>query len=332
MTRRAYILLALSLMGIMYCFFFFYEVEGGNDKSSLKANNSASLNVTTTSALVSRAPELREKMQHVYVTGRFVTKSLPELNVPVIQVLDELKAQAQGGNFHAACRLGFELDRCALYYKDKKALEEMRASIEKLPSDALKIPSYQRMIPKIQKAVEKLNSVCEGVPAQELSASSSYLLQAANAGQMSATVRYLHGIGLDWDAGPLANTADWTKFSENFAPLLARSINDGSPEALEIAAIAYLKPTFGAQLMPVDPVKAITYYFALELISAPGYKDVIQSRILSTIKEHNLSSVQVASARANSNSISAKIIKVPAGGIDFSKGTFFGETGQHCEE
>lgn len=259
-------------------------------------------------------------------------KPLPVLNTPVIQVLDDLKSQAHGGNFRAACRLGFELDRCMLYFNDKKVIDEMRISIEKLPPDSSKIPGFQRTITKIQKAIDTRSPVCEGLPVNEIGASSSYLLQAANAGQGSSTVRYLNGYGLDWEAGPLANKEEWTKFAENFVPFLDRSINQGLPEALEVAANAHLRPTFGAQLLPLDPVKALTYLYALEQISTPGYRGVLQKRIAFLVKEHSLTSDQVAKTQANAVLISAKMIKSPPGGIDFSKGTFAGESGQHCEE
>ena len=258
-------------------------------------------------------------------------QQLPPLNLSVVQILVALKKQASDGNSRAACRLGFELDRCSLYFKDKAIAEEMRVSIASQPPDSPKLQGFQRMLARVKTSVSKLESICEGLAQEELSGSNRYLFQAASAGQEAATVRYLNGIGLDWDAGPLANKDEWSRFAENFGHLLSRAINSGRPEALEIAANAYLKPTFGEQLLPKDAVQAIAHLYALKQISSASYRDVVQYKIDAAIGQSGLSSTQLETARVIAGVLVAKMI-YPAEGVDFSKGTFAGETGAHCEE
>lgn len=259
--------------------------------------------------------------------------SMPAINAPLQQVYPALRAEAAAGNPRAACRLAFELQRCAFLPKQREAAahNEEQVSPRLRTTEPGRRALLEESRERSRRELEVADAVCAGfvAPQGELQPW-EYLLAAAQAGHEPSAVRYVSGgnIGLDLEH-PLRSFDAWAAYRREAPAIAERSIAAGSPEAYLWVAFSSLGGWYGMELAPRDPVRAAALYMALRDRAAPRYLPELNRNITALMDREKLNSADLLNAKALATQL-ARQLKAPPEGVDLSQGMFPSEDGSHC--
>ena len=236
-----------------------------------------------------------------------------------------LKAQANAGDIAAACRMAFELQRCAGMSLRQKGLLEMRRQAYELEERSPQRIKLEAAIETRAAELEEIRGACEGVDPIEAREGWRYLLQAANAGHLPSMLRFSHGFGLSWSGRPLDDLDQWTAYRDNMPAILERLVATGRPEAYAAAAKLYGTAPFGQSPLGRDPVKSLAFKLAIVRASSAGQERAIEEvQIRRVITEEKLDPAAVARAEALATTLAAKLDltrpKVPVADGDCADG------------
>lgn len=172
---------------------------------------------------------------------------LPPPNTKVRDVVAQLKADADRGEPHAACRLGAELTRC---WQVQQRL-------------AMRNSALSRSDSKLQDSASAADQdLCDGVTGSETGDAWRYLLTAALAGSGPAMSQFLVSPPLAAQDG----SADgWSAYRQHYQDFLDRSIQRGDVRALYagfFAAETGMGPG-GRGVRGKDPYQSLVYGLAL---------------------------------------------------------------------
>jgi hypothetical protein len=235
---------------------------------------------------------------------------------------------ADGGEARAACRLGYELDRCRQLPLFASAAKNFEGQLAKAKAEGRVDQVALRMAGNTQRLYAAASKACAGFPPDETNKGWEYMLAAAQQGHGPAIMNFVAGkMGLDW-FNP-ANTAEgWIAYKELAGPLLQQALDKGMPEAYEFAALSHARPDAAQRVVSFDPVRSVAIYTALRNLATDDYKVKLNSGINHFVEQANLSSADLAKADADAVSISAQLAKRSTGPID---GTTPEDVGSYCE-
>lgn len=232
----------------------------------------------------------------------FAGGTLPPPNVPVVSILDDLKARALAGDVRAACRIAVEFARCA----DAEELEARHGARRKnLERDRAeghpKLASLEEMFARTEKAIADNKVACLGLDIAETKNAFDYLLAAAQGGNRHAMITFvINPPNVDVER-PMNTIELWAEYKANATSLLERAIAEGDPQAYSFAAQASVLRVWGGfDILKYDPVQAIAYLSALKQ-AYPWQSRELDGRIehLRTSKNLSVEAVQEGITRGN---------------------------------
>ena len=255
-------------------------------------------------------------------------RPLPPPGAPLRQVLASLKAQAAEGDAAAACRIAFELDRCAKVPLLSKAVKSFAGqALSKLTGPAR--AERERQDEKMRAWIAQAEAACDGVPADEMAWTFDYGLSAALAGNREA--RWMMSswpVGLD-AMRPERTLEGWARWRQHIGSILEAGIAAGDPRIMSMAARAYTEVTWGYRVFPEDTVRATALHFAVARASSESFRPAEERSASATARRADLTPEQVEEARRLSATFS--IAQAPEGGVDWSRGMNPLPDGSACE-
>ena len=257
---------------------------------------------------------------------------LPTQNSKLKDIYPTLVLLANAGDARAACRLAFELDRCSKAEALDKSSSALEESLKKLDTNE---PSYKQkiwMVNETRKEADLRKAVCSGYVESNPEEGARYALQAALTGSPEMRVRYVLMMGTALDHGqPEATAEGWLQYRDNARQLLQSTIDEGYPQAYETAAFNYLREPGRWRLVQPDPVKGLSFYFALIPFASPAYKDRLEQNIQYMTVKHKLSNAEIVRAREMSGPLMAALSASVTSQVDFTSGSFKSEAGSYCD-
>jgi hypothetical protein len=211
---------------------------------------------------------------------------LPPTNLPVVEVLRQLRPAADAGNPVASCRLGIELARC--WRADLVSSSTTLADSVRQSEGALQFATDERL--------------CEGISAADRGSAWRYLLAAAQSGNVAAMTKFALDPPLSTSTF-VEDLEGWQALKQYGGQFLLSSIEAGDPYALYRAffsAATGLGPG-GATLLPQDATLSVIYGRVLVSILPPSEA----SRISVSLEqiESKLSATQLASASVQADAL-----------------------------
>jgi len=281
--------------------------------------------------VAARHPALDAADMRVPVLPRASTpqplQPLPKIRSRLVDIHDELRQRALNGDVRAACRLAFELQRCASLPSRRFMLDgtRQRAADEK---DAGMRAGYAKALAFWGGLVEQAESTCEGFPPQETSSAWKWELAAAQAGYPPSMARFVSGVNAGAFGREGARHDGWNAYRDHAAEFLQRAVDAGEPVAFELAMHAHRRGQLhGVPLVPQDPVRAAAFSIALQRAASAEYAAYFD--LAETARE--LGAERYAEAQRLSQALSARLARVPPGSVDFTNGTQGRDDGSHCE-
>ncbi len=322
-----------SAMGLFLFVFNHRERDPAADSAALHAKESSSTGHKAVGTLGTwHAAESQAKAQPARAATSLPTP--PPIGTLLADTYPLLKQRADAGDWRAACRLSFEVDRCNRRSGFELAAKYADASVARTdPKDA----GFARIVAMANNArsdADFANRICAGFVERDADDAWRYALQAALDGAPSIKVRYAATWNAALDQGNPAATADgWVAYRQNAPALLQQAIDAGSPEAFQLASVMHLRPeSVRWRLLPRDVVASLSYYFALASVSTPAYRTVLEGTAGGIVTDAHLSESDVARAHAAAAVLERKLAGIPAGSIDFSGSSFKNDrNGNQCE-
>ena len=203
---------------------------------------------------------------------------LPPKDTPIAQVYDNLAARARAGDAAASCRLGQDLDRCAIYPTLRWQLQEeaelreaqrKRGVSEKQLDQDMQIGAARRL------AVEKIQALCAGLSEARVAEGFDWLLLAADQGSVAAASRFATRVPFD-PAHTFEHLDRLMVYRDHAAELAQRALAGGDLAIVGPLAEAYNTPPdqpyreLLAQLVPPDPVEGYALLRLQAMLGAPG--------------------------------------------------------------
>jgi hypothetical protein len=251
---------------------------------------------------------------------------LPPQNVPIAGYLEELKRRAKGGDVRAACRVTFELSRCAMGHGLRRLADDLRgAPLEDGASHHAR-QSRERRIAALEREAAAHDGNCQGVTEADSEDLVHYALTAAQGGNVRSMVHFAA-------APPEPNDRNWTAWRENAATFVTRAVEAGDPAAVVLAGHMHMVPRMGHQVLPLDPVRGLAHYYALARFASPGYRTMINASISSFSSQFDVTESQRQEAMALAAEIEARIVRGGRAneGVDFRGGSGIFNDSLHCE-
>jgi len=202
----------------------------------------------------------------------------PPVGTRVVDVLAQLKSDADAGKPAAACRVGAELARC---WRNRELLEMRSRNLSRLRSQQPDSDDARRARTADDDLVASTrqdSDLCAGVADDLVDGGWRYLLNAALRGNAAAMEQFVLGPPLS-PTHVVSSLEGWGAYRDNGSYLLQRSIEAGSVRALYFAFLSASTGVGigGSSLLPRDPYQAIVYgQAALPLVDA-GSAQVIMS-------------------------------------------------------
>ena len=160
---------------------------------------------------------------------------LPPSNLPLSDVLDELKQRADAGDARAACRLGLKLKQCA----DTGLRSISLTTDDQVPSivtDArLSTQAQEVLLQEFLGARDRAKAIVEGcrsINTFQSAQAAHYTLQAAQAGNVDSMMEFARGVMTTRSSEFLANPILGQLYQRNFMPMLLRALQAGEPDAV----------------------------------------------------------------------------------------------------
>lgn len=257
--------------------------------------------------------------------------SLPSADTPVKEFLVELKGQAAKGNWAAACRLAFELERC---YNIRGLQQQAARATFRLEQGGFSGDALRAAEDEAKRAQERYHigaANCEGVPAEDRADAWRYLLRSARAGHGPSMMRYAAGAGIPAGRPTLEVIDGWIAYRDESQGFLDRAIEMGYPEAYEVGKNFYVRGGHWGLKVAPDRPKAVALQIALAQARAPGDEGAVEKAIANLVANFQVSPEDVAKGRSIAQPFAAKLKQRAApGSFDFSR-AIFADDGSHCE-
>ena len=254
-------------------------------------------------------------------------RPLPPPGAPLRTVLASLKQQAAEGDAAAACRIAFELERCAKLPRLRNLPGFWAQGLDRKTGKPRDDARWQ--VESARRRLADAESACEGLPADELAWTFDYALASAIAGNREA--RWMLSswpVGLDVQR-PERTLEGWARWREHIAAILVAGVAAGDPRIMRMASRAYTEVTWGYRIFPEDPVRAVALQFAIDRAASDGYRGTEANNGLFMAREASLDAAQVDEARRIASSMSTA--QAPEGGVDWSRGMNPSPDGTACE-
>lgn len=185
--------------------------------------------------------------------------ALPPPSAPLAQSLPALRAAADAGDRHAACRLGRELLRCEQLAQWDTLLARGGDWEARAEAEGNLVGANQAAEEKLWR-LERLQQ-CRGVPAGVLGEGARYLRQSALAGDPYAMVAYAEGHHWGPSVRGVAVGEDFDRWRREAPGMIHAALRAGNPSAAFILSINYSDDTgFLSALIPNDPHRAYTFH------------------------------------------------------------------------
>ena len=257
------------------------------------------------------------------------TTPLPPLGTPLTAIYRDLQDRVAHGDAAAACRLAFELDRCAKLpsLREVPAFWRHAATMTADPKQLAQLEGFRTS--SVARLAEAERS-CAGFPSDQTDYAWDYALAAALAGNRMAiwhTTFFPWGLDVKHPENTLEGWEQWRTYAPS---LLESGVQGGDPRIFSLMSRAYRLPSFGVQLFPRDPVRAAAYFMAIAPSAAPAYRAGMQSDLDYLIRTLGLDANDVERARALAQTL-PPLKGIPLGGFDWSSGMSPNEDGSECE-
>ena len=254
-------------------------------------------------------------------------RPLPAAGTPLRQVLASLKQQASEGDAAAACRIAFELDRCAKLPMLRSGPSFWSRGLDKLSARARADTEWH--LENSKRRLAEAESACEGVSPEEFAWTFDYALAAALAGNREARwFMSFWPVGLD-AMYPSRTLEGWARWRQDIRGIMEAGIADGDPRIMRMASRAYTDVVWGYRIFPEDGVRAVALQFAIDRAAADAYRGFEANNGLFIARQVGLSAEQIDEARRLSASLS--VAQAPEGGIDWRRGMSPEQDGAACE-
>jgi hypothetical protein len=258
-------------------------------------------------------------------------KALPAVGRPLVEIRKELEEMVRAGDARAACRLGYEIDRCANLPTERMAPDFWRSNLEKSAPGTPQYDGLRRMLDYSQASLAVAESTCAGFEVPEGTPAWDYTLAAALAGNRQAIWNAVFfPMGLDFSR-PENTLEGWTQWRQYAPGLITAGIQAGDPRVFSIASRDYYMPSFGAQLFDRDPVRSAALLMAILPSAAPAYRPTMERDIAFLVDYLKLSPQDQEAARALAATLPR--VNIPSGdSFDWSHGMNPKPTGKECED
>jgi hypothetical protein len=334
MTRRT-MLVALAALAIVAIIIAILIHAGVASKLLARASspvgpgaaaNGAGANASTPPA---KAPAPRISLSSASANSS--AKALPAVGRPLVEIRKELEDMVRAGDARAACRLGYEIDRCAKLPSLRMAPDFWRSNLAKQAPGTPQYTGMKWLLDHTQESLAVAESTCAGFEVPEGTLAWDYTLAAALAGNRQAIWNAVaFPMGLD-SSRPENTLEGWTQWRQYAPGLITAGIQAGDPRVFFIAARDYHMPSFGAQLFDRDPVRSVALLMAIQPSAAPAYRSTMESDIAFEIDYLRLSPQDQEAARALAATLPR--VRVPSGDtFDWSHGMGPNTTGKECED
>jgi hypothetical protein len=258
-----------------------------------------------------------------------ITHPLPERGTPLMSIYGDLKAMAAQGDANAACRIAFELNRCAKLPIFQSARVEWAHRLAN-EQDPARRAGLQRMRDHAEGEVAIGEKVCKDFPQEDLPLAWDYGLASALAGNRSAMFHVsFFPWGLDI-SHPEQTLEQWSQWRQLVPRIMQSGIDAGDPRMFSLASRAYVRPWFGTEVFPRDPVRALALELAIARRSAPEYAPTLERDIQYLIRTQSLQPDQVEAAKGIAATL-PPLRGIPERGLDWSRGMAPEEDGSECE-
>jgi hypothetical protein len=276
-----------------------------------------------------KAPAPRISLSSASATSS--ARALPAVGRPLVEIRKELEEMVRAGDARAACRLGYEIDRCARLPTQRMAPDFWRSNLEKSAPGTPQYDGLRRMLDYSQASLAVAESTCAGFEVPEGTPAWDYTLAAALAGNRQA-IWHAVAFPMGLDSSRPENTLEgWTQWRQYAPGLITAGIQAGDPRVFFIAARDYHMPRFGSQLFDPDPVRSVALTMAILPSAAPAYRSVVENDIAFLIDHLKLSPQDQDAARALAATLPR--VSIPSGDtFDWSHGMNPKPTGKECED
>jgi hypothetical protein len=322
---------AFAMIAAAIIYFLTQELkpDTGVDKARLGAVASTSVSRSDVGGAKNQAaPKI--SLRRLPDTTSF-SRPLPAPGRPLIEIYKELDALVKEGDARAACRLGFEIDRCAKLPATRQSPAFWQSEAARHAPGSAQYKSAQWLLERTRAATASAEAACAGFAVSDGSVAWDYTLAAALAGNRQAIWNAV-GFPAGLDLGHPENTLEgWTQWRQYAPGLISAGIEAGDPRVFSIAARDYEMPRFGAQLFERDPVRSVALLMAILPSAAPAYRPTMERDIAYAIRSRNLSPQDQEAARALATTLPR--VRIASGdGFDWSRGMAPETTGRECEE
>lgn len=270
----------------------------------------------TADATASTAPTARANPaipERAASTLRPPNRPLPDPQLPLRDVLSDLRARANAGEPDAACRLAAEMEYCDRIATQLSSLSEaMKSTNVRLPQGARMTPELQATVRQTQQAMaagaERMleeSAHCEGVPAVSAHQRLQYWRTAAIGGNVVAMRHYAVGnaFRMNETLENLDNLRVYRREAETFAK---RAVGAGDLSTVLALAAAHNPAQPGrrhllAQAVTPDRSQALALYlYAQSLMRDEARFATPRTFIDQTVRnlEQDLDAASLARARA----------------------------------
>jgi hypothetical protein len=204
----------------------------------------------------------------------------PPRDTPVKDVFSQLADAANQGVPQAACRLGFELIRCARVRNGLLALDNAQRAAAAAPKDSREAQNFARDAQMMAQALARDRQACTGVGDAETTDGWRYVYIAAAGGSATAMTRFVRDPGIGGPPGTPEYEEAWAAYKRDAPQFLVDAIRNGDVRALYQGYVSALtgNSAGGAGVFARNPEKAIEYAIALRgLREKAAEKEIEQS-------------------------------------------------------
>jgi hypothetical protein len=272
---------------------------------------------------------LRVKVTPATDRTAVLREPLPAPGSPFMQIYDGLKARVAQGDHRAACRIGYELDRCKRAQMMRYSADYGRKLLRNPTLTSENRAGLERSVESAEKTLRESEVVCRDVPDWELPRTWDYYLAAAIAGNDYAIYKVsFFPPGLDY-VHREETLEGWMQWRQYVPELMEQALQRGDPRIVALASRDSRFPREGVRVRPLDDVKAVGYQMALLRGVSETSRSRVQRDLDSLLAQVKLTPAQVEEARAFAATVP---LRVPQGGIDMSRGTDAEGNGKQCEQ
>jgi hypothetical protein len=250
---------------------------------------------------------------------------MPPIGTRLATIHETLQRQALNGDVRAACRLAFELKRCAGLPGLRQFVAQIRAREADPETPAILRDGEGKAERFFGGLAQRAEVACAGFPHEETANAWKWQIAAALAGYPPSMARFAAASVF----GPKDAAQDsGAAYRDHAAELLQRAIDAGEPIAFEMAMHAHLRgESFGSFQLPQDPVRSAGYALALRAVASPAYEAYFPLEDF----QRSLGPARYAEAQRLARELSVKLAHVAPGSVDFTNGTQGRDDGSHCD-